>query len=108
MHAETHMGAVAEPYVRLALPENVEALGVVPPVVVMVRAAEIHRHRRTGGDVNAVEVDVASGLPYEVQKRGLPPDSFLDRLRESPAVSLHRCELIGMGQQRQSQAGRRT
>ena len=53
-----------------------------------------------------MKLDVASGLTHEVQERGLPADTFLDRLGEQAAVGPHRGELIGVSQQPERQAGR--
>jgi hypothetical protein len=54
------MCAVPETDVRLAIPEDVELLWAIPPGGVVIGAAQVHRHRRTRGDLNAEEPDVAA------------------------------------------------
>ena len=58
VHAEAHVRATGEAEVRLRRAVRVEALGIVPPRGVVVGGAEVHLDDRTGGDVDAAQLDV--------------------------------------------------
>ncbi len=99
-----HLRAVAESNVGLSFSEDIETLGLVPPALVVVGAAEVDRHRCASGNRYLAELSVTGCLAHEVQQRGFPPDAFLDGLWEQAAVGADRRKLVGVSEQSECQA----
>ena len=98
--AEAEVGAVPEAEVRLRRAADVEHLGVVADVRVVVRAAEADQDLLAGGDHDAVELDgLGRDAERGVRDRCRVADELLDRCRHPLRFVRQQLQLVGVVEQ---------
>ena len=107
VHAQALVRPVAERQVLLALPEDVEDVREDVPPGVAVGRAERDRHEAAGRNAHAAQLHLLGRRPGHGQRRGLPPQRLLDRLRHQVPVGADRVQLVWPREQAEQQvAGR--
>jgi hypothetical protein len=107
MDAEAHVGAEREREVLLGLAVDVELLGAIPVLLVVVRRTHVHDHDRPFGDLDAVDDGVARRGAHDREQWRLPAQPLLDRLGHERAVGAQRLELVGVREQSEQEVARR-
>ena len=107
VQAEAHVRTPREREVLARRPEDVELLGVVPHLLVVVRGTDVDGDERTRGHEHAFDLGVARRGAHDADERRLPAQAFLDRLRHQRAVGAQRVELLGVREQAVQEVRRR-
>ena len=97
---------MGEADVGAAGPVDVEAVGVVPALLVVVGRAEVADDGGALGDPDPAHLGVPRGGAGDDQERRLPADALLDRGRDQGAVLADGLELCRVGQEAVEQVRR--
>jgi hypothetical protein len=106
VHAEAHVRPEREREVLALVAVDVELLGALPVLLVVIGRAHVGDDDCAGRDLDAVDDRVARRGPHDRRERRLPAQPLLDRLRHQRAVGAQRVELVGIGEQPEQQVAR--
>src|SRR6202035_284728 len=99
MHAQTAVNAAGECDVRAAPSTDIEGVWIGPPRLVPIGGPHAQVDLRSLPNGYAIDFHVPGGRARNAHERRLVPEPLFDRRRYQLTVTLHRRELLGMGQQ---------
>ena len=96
--SQAEVDAQPEREVSLRVALDVKAVWIREAARVAIRRGVARKHDRTGGELDARQLDVARRLPEQKLDRRGKAERLFDQVRDQRRVGLDACQLIGVVQ----------